>query len=208
MRNSRISAPPPVASGGGWVVSCRGGADADDHRQRPALPYLPALTAAGYRVLTFEDFSPAPSVGAVAAQLAGLLDHLGLGPVRAFGHAQGAHILQELALARPDRVRAAVLLGTWGRLPAVARLFNEAMVALTQGPRRPPPVVEVLLLVLGQFPPPMLADDHLMQPTIEAMLAAPRSHRSTRSCYGRAVWPHSAMTTGSRRSRTSGYPVW
>lgn len=49
----------------------------------------------------------------MAADSAGLVEALGLGPVHVVGHSLGGAIAQELSLARPDLVRSLVLLATW-----------------------------------------------------------------------------------------------
>src|ERR1700733_6517112 len=79
-----------------------------------SLFQVPALVAAGYTVITFDnrgmppsDCPPAPyTVQEMAHDLAGLIEGLGLAPCRVVGFSLGAMIAQELALARPDLVRA------------------------------------------------------------------------------------------------------
>lgn len=81
----------------------------------------PALVAAGYRVILFDNrgvppssLPPAPySVAQMADDALGLLDHLGLhGPVRVAGHSLGGWIAETLAIDHPHRVLAAALLGS------------------------------------------------------------------------------------------------
>ncbi|EGD56977.1 alpha/beta fold hydrolase [Gordonia neofelifaecis] len=82
----------------------------------------PALVKAGYRVVTFDNRGIAPSSECVegftladmVADTAALIEHLG-GPALVVGTSLGARITQELALARPDLVSAAVMLATYGR---------------------------------------------------------------------------------------------
>jgi pimeloyl-ACP methyl ester carboxylesterase len=91
---------------------------------QPAIAWhqglVPALTAAGYQVVTFDNRGIAPSssppapysIAGLTADTVGLLDHLGLGAVRVAGHSMGGWVAETLAARHPDRVRAAVLMGS------------------------------------------------------------------------------------------------
>ncbi|MBD0693797.1 alpha/beta fold hydrolase [Streptomyces sp. CBMA123] len=87
------------------------------------LHQAPALTEAGYRVITYDSRGVPPSdpgeagftVGDLAADLAGLIEHLHAGPCRLVGTSLGAYVVQELLLTRPDLATAAVLMATRGR---------------------------------------------------------------------------------------------
>lgn len=80
----------------------------------------PALLAAGYRVVTFDNRGVAPSSSPPAPYTVqdlvddslGLLDHLGIGTARMVGHSMGGWVAETLAIRHPDRVRAAALLGS------------------------------------------------------------------------------------------------
>jgi pimeloyl-ACP methyl ester carboxylesterase len=90
---------------------------------------VPALSGAGYRVVTFANrgvlHSSAPpgrySVAAMTADTAGLIEHLRLGPCRVVGVSLGGFIAQELARLHPRLVRAAVLLASAGRATSFVR---------------------------------------------------------------------------------------
>jgi pimeloyl-ACP methyl ester carboxylesterase len=91
---------------------------------QPALAWqvgvVPALVAAGYRVVTFDNRGVAPSssppapytVDAMAADTLGLLDHLQIPVARIAGHSMGGWIAETLAARHPDRIRAAAFLGS------------------------------------------------------------------------------------------------
>ncbi|HYY08318.1 MAG TPA: alpha/beta hydrolase, partial [Actinomycetota bacterium] len=97
---------------------------------------VPALTAAGYRVVTFDnrgvppsDCPPAPySVKQMAEDVARLIETLELAPCRVAGLSLGAMITQELALAHPDLVRSAVMMGTIGRQDVFGRHLTQTWV--------------------------------------------------------------------------------
>src|SRR5699024_9074430 len=83
---------------------------------------VPALTDAGFRVVTVDNRGIAPTdecaggftLDDMVGDVAALIEHLG-GPARVVGTSLGARITQELALARPDLVSRAVMLATYGR---------------------------------------------------------------------------------------------
>jgi pimeloyl-ACP methyl ester carboxylesterase len=102
-------------------------------------PYqVPALTAAGYRVITVDNRGVPPSdVGPagftlddMVADIAGLIEVLGIGPCRVVGFSLGAIIVQELVLAHPDLVTQAVLLATRGRVDAFRSAISAAEAVL------------------------------------------------------------------------------
>ncbi|WP_336203732.1 alpha/beta fold hydrolase [Nonomuraea sp. LPB2021202275-12-8] len=102
------------------------------------LMQLPALVAVGYRVATLDargsGESAAPpgaySIAELADDTAGVLKHLGWESVRILGLSQGGFVAEQLALTRPDLVRAAVLLGCAGATTAYQRAWFTAMRAL------------------------------------------------------------------------------
>ena len=94
---------------------------------QPALAWqvgvVPALVAAGYRVVTFDNRGVAPSssppapytVHGMVADTLGLLDHLQIPVARIAGHSMGGWIAETLAARHADRVRAAAFLGSCNR---------------------------------------------------------------------------------------------
>ncbi|WP_447040846.1 alpha/beta fold hydrolase [Streptomyces sp. DSM 118878] len=87
------------------------------------LHQVPALTAAGYRVITFDNRGIPPTdlcaegftVHDMVADVVALTARLGLGRIRLVGTSMGAYVAQELALARPDLVCQAVLMASRAR---------------------------------------------------------------------------------------------
>lgn len=102
------------------------------------LHQVPALTAAGYRVCTFDNRGIAPSsesthgitIEAMVADTAGLIELVRNGDEKAFvvGTSMGSRVVQELALSRPDLVRKAVFLAGHARV-------DEFQKTLAQGER-------------------------------------------------------------------------
>jgi pimeloyl-ACP methyl ester carboxylesterase len=94
---------------------------------------LPAVLAAGYRVIAFDNrgfgFSDKPARGygnaAYARLVAALLDSLSVPSAVLVGHSMGGAIAAEVALAYPDRVRGLVLIDAAGfgvRWPAILKV--------------------------------------------------------------------------------------
>ncbi len=81
---------------------------------------VPALTEAGYRVVTFDNRGVAPSsappapysIAEMVDDTVGLLDHLGLGAVHIVGYSMGGWIAETLTFTHPGRVRSAVFIGS------------------------------------------------------------------------------------------------
>ncbi|HWW52365.1 MAG TPA: alpha/beta fold hydrolase, partial [Acidimicrobiales bacterium] len=81
---------------------------------------VPALTDAGYRVVTFDNRGVAPSsappapysVDEMVDDTVGLLDHLALGAVHIIGYSMGGWVAETLTFEHPERVRSAVFIGS------------------------------------------------------------------------------------------------
>lgn len=139
------------------------------------------LVEAGYRVATYDnrgvppsDCPPPPySVAEMVEDAAGMIEHLGIGPCRVAGLSLGAFITQELALARPDLVRAAVMMGTVGRQNAMLLAWAEGnLEAARQGivlPRR----LDALIMVREVLSPAHQLDDAYVGPMLELVAQAP-----------------------------------
>lgn len=105
------------------------------------LHQVPALVRAGYRVATFDsrgvmacsqgDSRGGPEAGIegltiddMVGDVAALVEHLGGGPARVVGTSLGAHVAQELALARPDLVHQLVAMAAHARLDPVQKMLT------------------------------------------------------------------------------------
>jgi pimeloyl-ACP methyl ester carboxylesterase len=142
----------------------------------------PALLAAGYQVITFDnrgmppsDCPPAPYfVKEMVEDAAGIIEHLDVGPCRVAGLSLGAFITQELALAHPELVRSAVMMGTIGRSDVFRRALGEGFAEATKQDEPLPRLAEEVYTALVLYSPHMLNDDVRMQAYLDFAQAAPR----------------------------------
>jgi pimeloyl-ACP methyl ester carboxylesterase len=143
---------------------------------------VPALVGAGYEAVTFDnrgippsDSPPAPySVKQMAEDAAGLIEKLGIAPCRIAGWSLGALIAQELALAHPDLVRAAVMMGTVGRGDVFRRALTESWVERAESDVRLPKLAEIVDVAFNLYSPFMLNDDERMRNYLDLAMAAPQ----------------------------------
>ncbi|NGN66167.1 alpha/beta hydrolase [Streptomyces sp. A7024] len=132
---------------------------------------VPALNAAGYRVITLDNRGIPPSdpcpegitLDDMAADVAGLIEHLDAGPCRVVGFSLGAVIVQELLLARPDLVRAAVLLATCGRADALLTAMSAADLDLCDSGIKLPSRLAAYLQAVQNLSPRTLNDEDKLQ---------------------------------------------
>lgn len=126
----------------------------------------PALRKAGYRVALFDNRGIAPSsecaagftIDDMVADTAALIEHLG-GPALVVGTSLGARVTQELALARPDLVRAAVMLATYGRSTPLLSAISAGERALYDQGITLPPEYEAAVTAHLNLSPHTIDDD-------------------------------------------------
>lgn len=129
------------------------------------LHQVPAIVAAGYRAITMDARGTHVSTPSSPFRLADLIvdvslliAELGLAPCLVVGASLGAMIGQELTLAHPELVRAAVLLGTRSRTDFIRGKLTRAMAAQARS-GNPPSELEALLLLSQLFATSTLADE-------------------------------------------------
>ncbi|MFM9447951.1 alpha/beta fold hydrolase [Streptomyces acidiscabies] len=135
------------------------------------LHQVPALKAAGHRVVTFTNRGIPPSdpspqgftIGDMVADTAGLIEHLGLGPCRVVGTSLGAYVVQELMLARPELVSQGVLMATHGRTDAYRRAAIAAERALYAEGLTLPAAYTAWNRALRNLSPATLGDEQSLQ---------------------------------------------
>jgi pimeloyl-ACP methyl ester carboxylesterase len=131
----------------------------------------PALNAAGYETIVFDNRGVAPSdspegkysLGDLVADTAGLIEALDLGPCRIVGTSLGAIIAQELAVLRPELVRCAVLMATRARSDAARRALAAAEIAEIEAGTRPPPEAAAAATAFRMLSPATLDDDAVVR---------------------------------------------
>ncbi|WP_033339947.1 alpha/beta fold hydrolase [Catenuloplanes japonicus] len=134
------------------------------------LHQVPALVAAGYRVVTYDNrgippstVTPAMTIDDLVRDAAGVIESLGLGPCRVAGHSMGAQIAQELCLARPDLVGRVALLGARGRDDAFCTALLHADRELFDRGTMLPPGYAAVVRASQNLSPHTLADDRAVR---------------------------------------------
>lgn len=126
----------------------------------------PALVKAGFRVVTFDNRGIAPSsecgegftLADLVADTATVIEHFG-GPALVVGTSMGARVAQELALSRPDLVRAAAVLGTYARPTPLITAMNEGEKAMIDAGQTLPDAFHAAVTAHMNLSPATLADD-------------------------------------------------
>ncbi|CAL2069666.1 MULTISPECIES: alpha/beta fold hydrolase [Streptomyces] len=121
---------------------------------------VPALLAAGYRTVVFDNrgmppsaVPPAPyTVEDLVGDTVGLMEHLDLGPFHMIGSSLGGLVTQAVALRRPDLIRSVTFLQGCGDLSPAAVPVLEATAEL-YALDAPPPAALRWLAADGLVPP-------------------------------------------------------
>ncbi|MFI8462102.1 alpha/beta fold hydrolase [Kitasatospora sp. NPDC085464] len=145
------------------------------------LHQVPALTAAGFRAITFDNRGIPPTsecpegftLRDLVGDVAGLVERLGLGPVRVVGTSMGAFVAQELALARPDLVSRVVLMATRGRTDTLRAALTRAEIELHDSGVSLPPRYAAVLRALKSLSPRTLDDDAALADWLDLFELAP-----------------------------------
>jgi pimeloyl-ACP methyl ester carboxylesterase len=147
------------------------------------LHQVPALVAAGYRVITFDNRGIAPlehgaarpTIADVVSDVIGLVRQLCGGPARLVGTSMGAHVVQEVLLLRPDIVNQAVLLATRGRPDAFRRALAAAEAAACAGQPLLPTAFNAVWKVMQSLSPHTLNDEYAVRTWLELLELFPPS---------------------------------
>jgi O-succinylbenzoate synthase len=130
-------------------------------------PYqVPAFLAAGYRVITFDNRGIGATENAegfttqtMVADTAALIESLNIAPTRVVAVSMGSFIAQELMVARPELVSAAMLMATRGRLDRARQFFHQAEAELYAAGVELSPAYDAKIRLLENFSRKTLNDD-------------------------------------------------
>lgn len=138
------------------------------------LHQVPAFQRAGYRAITFDNRGVGATENAdaftteqVINDTAALIEKLDAGPVRVVGVSMGSFIAQELMLARPELVSAAVLMATRGRDDHAYDFFREAEDELHEAGITLPPKYAAKVRLLESFSPKTISDEKTVRDWID-----------------------------------------
>jgi pimeloyl-ACP methyl ester carboxylesterase len=149
---------------------------------------VPALTAAGFRVITVDNRGMPPSdlcpdgftIDDMVADIVGLIELLGIGPCRIVGFSLGAMIVQELLLAYPDLITQAVLSATRGRADVMRNAMSVAESGLAESGIVLPPHYAAVVHAMQFLSPRTQNDERRVRDWLdvfEISLVAPSANR-------------------------------
>jgi pimeloyl-ACP methyl ester carboxylesterase len=150
---------------------------------------VPALTRAGYRAITIDNRGVPPSdpcpegfkLGDMIGDIAGLIEHLGLGACNFVGSSMGAILVQELLVARPELAKRAVLMSARGRMDVMSTAMSAAEIELFETGIKLPPRYEAYLHVVRGFSPHTLESEELARDWLHIFEMSPVSTFLSRS---------------------------
>jgi pimeloyl-ACP methyl ester carboxylesterase len=137
----------------------------------------PALRAAGFRVITFNNRGIPPSDSGVegftiddmVGDVIGLIDHLGGHKVALIGTSLGARIVTETALARPDLIVQVIALAAHARLEPVQQAMTRGEIALAEQASPPPADYRAAVMALQYLSPATLRDERRAQDWLDML---------------------------------------
>jgi len=175
--------------GAGAPVVLVAGSGASGRGWRPHQ--VPALTAAGFRVITVDNRGVPPSdvpavitIDAMVADLAGLIESLEIGPCRLVGVSLGSIIVQELLVARPELAAEAVLMATRGRSDELSLAMAKAELALFGSGCELPPSYEAVVRAMQSLSPRTLNDELKVRDWLDIFEISPLATPSVRAHLG------------------------
>lgn len=136
---------------------------------------VPALVAAGFRCITFDNPGMRPEseevaeIDDVVAVAAGLIRYLCGGRAMLVGTSMGAHAVQELLVSHPEMVTKAVLMATRGRPDAFRAAMAEAEAQMYMAPAQPPARYLAVVRALQALSPHSLNDEESARTWLELL---------------------------------------
>ncbi|WP_407836841.1 alpha/beta fold hydrolase [Streptomyces sp. DSM 116496] len=151
------------------------------------LHQVPALHAAGYRTITFDNRGISPSstpdrftLDDMVGDTVALIEKLGLAPCRMVGVSLGAFITQELLTTHSEWVEQAVLIATRGRTDALRAAMSEADLAACEA-NALPSKQDAVSRVLQNLSPRTQNDDVLVKDWLDLFEMSPQYHPDARA---------------------------
>ncbi|MFC0039488.1 alpha/beta fold hydrolase [Actinomadura rayongensis] len=158
---------------------------------------VPALTAAGYRVITVDNRGVPPTEAAepftladMVADIAGLIEFLDAAPCRIVGFSLGGMIVQELLAARPDLVSRAVLMATRGRSDVMALAMSAGETELHGSGIELPPRYAAAIHATHYLSPRTLSDEQAIGDWLELFEMTSGSSGAVRAQLGLEMIPN------------------
>ncbi|MFI5620932.1 alpha/beta fold hydrolase [Streptomyces sp. NPDC051567] len=170
------------------VAGAGGGGRVWEHHQ------VPALTAAGRRVVTFDHPAGEPGPAGIARAVRDLMTALALPPCPLVGHSLGSLAVQELLLTDPHLASGALLAATRGRPDPVGRAMARAEAGLAASGTRLPPAYEAFVRLGQNLSPRTLADEGAVEEWLDLFEIAALTGESAIS-----------VPTGPERDRLADY---
>lgn len=142
---------------------------------------VPALTGAGYRVITVDNRGVPPTdscgeeftIDDMASDIVGLIQLLGIGPCRIVGFSLGGIIVQEMLLACPEIITQAVLMATRGRVDVLRTALFAGEAELIDAGIELPPRYAAAMHALHYLSPRTQNDERRIQDWLDIFEMSP-----------------------------------
>src|SRR5215469_3219526 len=142
---------------------------------------VPALNAAGYRVVTMDNRGVPPTdVGPKGFTLddmvrdtVGLIEALRMAPCRIVGYSLGGIIVQEAILAYPSIMKQGVLIATRGRMDAMRTALTESWDEIEQSGVKLPPKYDAVVRAMQYLSPATLNDERRIRDWLDIFEMSP-----------------------------------
>jgi pimeloyl-ACP methyl ester carboxylesterase len=142
---------------------------------------VPALTAAGYRVITVDNRGVPPTdrcpegftIDDMVGDIAGLVNSLGAASCRIVGFSLGGIIVQELLLAHPGLVTDAVLMATRGRTDTLRAAVSAAEAELLDSGVTLPPRYHAVMHATRYLSPRTQNDEQKISDWLDVLEISP-----------------------------------
>jgi pimeloyl-ACP methyl ester carboxylesterase len=156
------------------------------------LHQVPALNAAGYRVVTIDNRGVPPTdmcpegftIDDMVEDTAGLIELLGITPCRIVGFSLGGILVQELLLAHPDLITQAVLMATRGRIDTMRAAMSLADSDLLDSGVVLPPRYTAVMRAMRGLSPRTLNNDRSIRDWLDLFEMSPSDSAISRAQRG------------------------